>query len=409
MTFSSNKAAFSFVLFIPLLFAVAENTTGFFPGGTLNPGTIRGFIAAIFTTVFVFKGYPSNRTSLWFLSFVIYYTILTILSTNLTESFYGLFKFTIATLMYPIGYYFINSYKRFYSLTLSYLVALGIFLISIIIANVFKVGESDYLEDSLYYGAGSVNITKMTLVLLFAALNIFPVVKDKYRYLFFSFMGIATFFTVVGIKRSVLLSFIASIIIFLLFNRLKRGVTQLVVVSSFVLLFLFLLFPGGYELFYERFQARSEEIELTDESLEKEGRVNEYEMVIDAWVNGSIGHKLFGSELFNDRYFFNSNRMLHTDYMVVLNGSGIVGMFFWFFVLFLILLDGKHYWNYNKSDPRFRLLMVSFYSILCAQILMSVSGSIQGIGLRSFILLYLGAIVGTLRGEAANKLQQGEQ
>ncbi len=399
---------YKFVLFIPILFAVAENTTGFFPGGTLNPGTIRGFIAAVFLFFFVFKHYPANRTSLWLLVFVVYYTLLSLFSTNLTESLYGLFKFAIATLMYPVGYYFINNYKRFYSLTVSFAIGLGIFLLSILIANIFKLGTSDYLEDSLYFGAGRVNITKSALILLFASLNIIPVIKRRYKYLFFSFMGTAAFFTVVGIKRSVLLSFIAGIIIFLFFNRLKRGATQLVVISIFAMLFLLLLFPRGYELFSERFDARSGQIEISDESMDKETRVDETQLVINTWIDGSIKHKLFGSELFNDRYFFNVDRMLHTDYMVVLNGSGLVGIFLWFFVLFLIFIDGRFYWKYNKTDARFSLLMVSFYSIICAQLLMSISGTIQGIGLRSFILLYLGAIVGTLKGEARLKLQRNE-
>jgi len=44
-------------------------------------------------------------------------------------------------------------------------------------------------------------------------------------------------------------------------------------------------------------------------------------------------------------------------------------------------------------------LKATFYSIIVSQLFMSISGSIQGIGLRSYILLYLGAIIGTMRGE----------
>jgi hypothetical protein len=301
--------------------------------------------------------------------------------------------------MFPVGYVFINSYEKFQRLNRFFFVALCLFIINIIIANIFNLGTSDYLEDSFYFGAGRVNITKIMLIVLFASINLIPALKGKHKRIFIAILFVAAFITIVGIKRSVLLSFGVSALLYLRFNRLKQGIIRIIMPVLFGVLFSLLVYPEALNIIESRLLAREDRIGLDEEVIETEGRVSETTLVIESWINGDIFHKLFGSELFNDRFFFNSQRMLHTDYMVVLNGSGIIGLIIWFVILFGIFFKGNRYFKYYLSDPRFPFLQATFYSIIISQLFMSISGSIQGIGLRSFILLYLGAIVGTLRGD----------
>lgn len=399
MTIPTMRIIRSFVFLIPIIFAIAENTTGYFSGRSLNPGTIRGVITALFLFYFVLKLYPTDTLNKIILLYVIYFFVLCLISSDYTESFYGFFRFFIATLMFPVGYVFINSYEKFQRLNRLFFVALCLFIINIIIANIFNLGTSDYLEDSFYFGAGRVNITKIMLIILFASINLIPALKGKHKRIFIAILFIAAFITIVGIKRSVLLSFGVSALMYLRFSRLKKGFVSIIMPILFGVLFSLLVYPKALNIMESRLLAREERISLDEETIETEGRVSETALVIESWINGDIFHKLFGSELFNDRFFFNSKRMLHTDYMVVLNGSGIIGLILWFVILFGIFLKGNRYLKYYLSDPRFPFLQASFYSIIISQLFMSISGSIQGIGLRSYILLYLGAIVGTLRGE----------
>lgn len=388
-----------FVLFIPILFAIAENTTGYFPGGAMNPGTIRGFITAVFLLFFLTKFYPKDVLNKTILFFVFYYFFLCFFSSNYSESFYGFFKFSIAMFMFPLGYFFINSYEFFQKLNKYFFIALCLFVLNIIIANIFNLGTSDYLEDSFYFGAGRVNITKIMLIVLFASLNLITALNNKQKNFFIAILIISTFITIVGIKRSVLLSFGAGIILFLLFNRLKLGMLRIFFPILFGLVLTTLIYPNAINLFESRFMAREERIGLDEEVIESEGRVDEVSLVINSWVEGSVFHKLFGSELFNDRAFFKSRRMLHTDYMVILNGSGVLGVILWFAILIGIFIKGQRLLRFFDNDKRFPFLRATFYSIIVSQLIMSISGSIQGIGLRSFIFLYLGAIVGTIQGE----------
>jgi len=386
-------------LFIPILFAIAENTTGYFSGGTMNPGTIRGFITAIFLIFFLTKFYPNDTINKTILFFVFYYLFLCFLSSNYSESFYGFFKFSIAMFMFPLGYYFINSYELFQKLNKFFFIALCIFLLNIIVANIFNLGTSDYLEDSFYFGAGRVNITKIMLIVLFASTNLITALNNKQRKFFIAILIISAFVTIVGIKRSVLLSFGAGAIFYLMFNRLKLGILRIISPVVLGILLTILIYPNAINIVESRFMAREDRIGFDEEVIESEGRIDEVSLVIKSWVEGSVFHKIFGSELFNDRAFFNSRRMLHTDYMVILNGSGVLGIVLWFVILIQIFVKGQRFLKSFDKDLRFPFLKATFYSIIVSQLFMSISGSIQGIGLRSYILLYLGAIIGTMRGE----------
>lgn len=390
---------FKFTLFIPILLSITNNTVDYFEARTLHPGNIAMTIIIPLLVIFLIKYYPKERISLLILLYILFYLGLSFLSSNVFESLYAFLKFFVSLMMFPLSYYFINSYERFQTLTKYYFIALLLFLINLLIANIFKLGTSDYLEDSFYFGAGRVNMTKSMIILLFANMNMIPMLTRKQKPYFISILIIGAFITLLGIKRSVLISFGVGAILFLFYNRVRYGSLKIILASLFGAMVLFLVYPKAFDLFSARFEARGERVELTDETLEKEGRVNELQLVVDTWVDGSIKHKLIGSDLFNDRQFFGARRMLHTDYAVILNGSGLIGFLLWIIILLAVYRKGNSYLKFINNDGRFPFLKPAFYSILLAQIFMSISGTIQGYGVRTFIWLYLGAIIGTLHSE----------
>jgi hypothetical protein len=394
-----KESFYKFVLFIPVFFALALNLTGYFNPRSLNPGTVRGFIMIIFLFYFLLKYYPGTYTNRFILFFISYIGVLTLFSTNLSSSLYGFIKFFIPTMMFPVGYYFINSHDKLLKLSKFYTIALGFFMINILVSNVFKLGTSDYLEDSFYFGAGRVTVTKSTIVLIYAAIIFTLSSTARRQRLLIIFLSVSSFITIIGIKRSVLLSAILGILIFWITSKSKQLFLRAIIVFSIIIGGIFIVFPKTLNVFTDRLQAREERLTITEETIEGEARYNETSRVLNAWVNGSIKHKLIGSEMFNDAFFFKTHRMLHTDYMVLIAGSGLLGLFLWFVVLMYIIREKEKYWKYLKTDLRFQYYHPIFYSIIAAQLLMSISGTIQGVDLRSFIMLFLGAIVGSLRGE----------
>ena len=390
-----QRNEFWFVLSIPVINAIAANTTGFLPNTALNPGAIRGLIIGLFSIYFIFNRLTKSSLNSFVLFYLVYFFILVILSSNFFFSLDLYLKLFIGVMMLPIGYYYFNTPEKISLLLKSFFVALVIYIINIAISNTFKLGSSDYLDDSFYFGTGRVNITKSLLLLVFFAPLTITFKRNKLLTTLIFILGLLI--ALIGIKRSVLLS---GFIAFVIYAYFKRNKTKLIKASIALAIFVSLIliaFPSYIDTFLARFEAREERIEVTDESLEEEARYNETFQVTNEWLNGSIKHKLIGSELFNDRYYYNTHRMLHTDYMIILNGAGIVGIVLWFLIYVLIIYKKNKYYKYLKNDNLYREMNALFYMFLSAQIIMSVSSTVYAIDIRSIFFLYWGAMISIMR------------
>lgn len=380
------------ILYLTLfLHAIAEMYTGYFEGGTLNPGTIRGGIVGLFIFYFLFiKKSFNNIVTIYLILYLIYLFLLSIFSSNISGSMYYLASFSLSVLMFPIGYYYIDNINKLFVLSKYLLCILGLFAIYIVVANIFEIGSSDYLEGSFYFGVGRVNITKTMIILLFTA----PI------YLYYSKPSAVKVFSVViyittlaicliGIKRSVLLSLIFGGVILILMGPNLVKSTKYYLVAFLLIL---TTYPIYGSVFTERLDSRHQRIHLIEENLDTEARYNEVFMVKNAMETGGWKHRLIGSEPFNDREYFNTDRMLHTDYMIMLNGTGIVGFIGWVLIIVLIVLFKNRQYIYRTGNSH-KLLNAVFWMLIIAQILMSISGTVYNISLRSYLFLLLGAII----------------
>ena len=100
----------------------------------------------------------------------------------------------------------------------------------------------------------------------------------------------------------------------------------MVIISAFA----FITSPLYINYLEESYATRSKQLYgISDdaETMEIEGRYWETEAVINAIKNDDLMHTLFGSEIFNEFDYFKTKRMLHIDYNVILNGTGIIGLF----------------------------------------------------------------------------------
>ena len=393
---------FYFVLAIPLINVIASNTSEYFRSDIFNTGNLRALIIGGFATYFIIARIPKEGLSRFILLYLAFYVVLVLFASDRLLSGNLFLKFFLGVIMLPIGYYYINSIRKLEILLRILFVTLVLHLINIVIANIFQLGTSDYLDETFYFGAGRVNITKniLILVLLMPATMLFV---RKYRKAV-TLVYLASFLvTMVGIKRSVLLSAAAGVITYLAVKQRFTLLIRTAVVGAGLFLILILIFPGFTDLFRSRFEARGERVELTEETIETEGRLSETEAVFRAWSSGSFRHKLIGSEVFNDRLFFHSKRMLHTDYMIILNGSGLIGFVLWFYLYARLIREKKKYYRALKSHPLFSELNALFWVLLAAQLVLSVSGTVYAIELRSLIFLLWGAILGVMRGFLLNR------
>ncbi len=386
-----------FVMAIPVINAIASNTTEYFSSDILNTGNLRALLIGLFAIWFVFTRFPNENLSRFILLYIAYYFLLVLFAHDRLVSGNLYLKFVLGVIMLPLGYYYISSIARLEMLMRIFLVTLGLHLINILIANIFQLGTSDYLDETFYFGAGRVNITKNILILVFM-MPVTLLFIRKYRKAATVIYIIAFLVTLIGIKRSVLISAAAGVITYLAVKQRFTLLLRTVVVISVLFLVLVFVFPDFTSLFRSRYEARGERVELTEETIETEGRLSEAETVFNAWKSGSFRHKIAGSEVFNDRLYFDTQRMLHTDYMIILNGSGIVGLFLWFYLFFIVIREKNRYYRVLRNHILFREMNAVFWVLLVAQIVLSVSGTIYAIELRSLIFLYWGAFLGTMRG-----------
>jgi hypothetical protein len=225
----------------------------------------------------------------------------------------------------------------------------------------------------------------------------------KYRKTVLAIYIIGFLIAIMGIKRSVLISAVVGAITYLLAKQRVTLLIRTVLITAGLGFALILAFPKFTDLFQARFEARGERVELTEETIESEGRVNEVGTVFRAWSSGSFKHKLIGSEVFNDRLYFNSKRMLHTDYMIILNGSGLIGFVLWFYMFVRLIREKNRYYKFLRNHILFRELNAIFWVLIMTQLVLSVAGTIYAIELRSLIFLIWGASLGTMRGYLIRK------
>lgn len=392
-----DKSLFKLLLLIAPINALANVTVNYFPPGTLNPGTIRAIFIIVFVALFLKKGFLINKLNVFVVLSLFYWGILSVFSSSPSSSLYLYVRLALSLLMIPVGYYIIDSIPKFKLLNLSYIVAMFAIIADISLANVFGYGTSDYIAETFYYGSGRVNITKPLIILVFTAPVALFLTQRKHRYWLIFLFSLGLIYSLVGIKRSVLLSAISGSILYLLLSPFRMKIIKS---AGLIYILLITVFSFFLDTFFVRLDARGERVFVTEESIDEEARFNEYNEVLKSWKTGSLKHKLIGSEFLNDRDLFRTDRMLHTDYMIILSGSGIIGITLWLLLFYMIIQKKSVYYIHLKRDVFFRELNAVFWVIIVAQLIMSISGTIYDLTLRSFVFLYLGSILGLMKGQA---------
>jgi hypothetical protein len=399
-TFFTKSSYLNFVLIIPIINAIADITTNFFPENIISPGNIRATLIGIFMILFILHNYPGTRVPRWIIVFLLYLLFLIPLSSRPGYSFNLYLKVVLSTLMYPVGYYFCINQEIHRKINTSYLFLALIVCLNIIMANIFGFGSSDYLEGSFYFGATDVNITKQLSIVLLIGPLIFMINNSRQERIFAILIFITSLvFSILGLKRGVLLALMTGFLIYSIMGAYKGAILRNIIIVSFIL---FILFPLYQPILLPRYESRKTDVEL----LEDESRRVETRDVIQAFKEGSMAHKFFGSQIFNSQDFFKTERALHIDYNVIFNGAGILGFTIYVILYALIILDNrKGYW-FNKKDKYYRNLNAVFWSLISASLIISISGSIHAFTFRSMLFFYLGALTRLQKEGAINNIRK---
>jgi hypothetical protein len=384
------RQQYYFVLAIPIINVIADSIQGYFQPGLFSPGYLRALIILFFILIHFKNYYRKNELNNLIGFSLIYYFILGFFSSNYVYS-QGIFlKFLIATMMFPVSYYYFRTRDQFSRLLQIMMWVLGFYVFIILISNIFGISTSSYLEDSISFGSGRVNITKTMLILVLMSPLSFRFENNKIiRKLNIFIIVVAVIFILLGVKRSAVLGLFVGYFVYFILAPQKTKVTKGLFVVGMIL---FLTSPLYYNTLLQRIEARQEAGRLDLSRIEEdEGRVLELRATLDAYINGSLAYKVFGAEFFNSQTYFKTTRMLHTDYATMLSGAGMLGLGAFLVIFYLILRKSLYLRNRLRQNPEKQDIIAVMIALIVAVMITGISGTVTAIGLRSIAFMFWGA------------------
>lgn len=401
--FSSKKEyywLFLFLLFIPIINGIANVTTNFFPKTAINPGTIRVFLILMFVILAYSKCYVSNFANNFIFGFAIYWLLLIPFAENLSFNLLQAPKVLLSLMLFPIGYYLINTLKRLEILMLSIILAWSLFILNFYVANIFKIGQYGYggEDSSLFFGSGGINLSKAIALIYLITPLFFKICNNKQWRRFVVLLIILAFpVLMLSLKRSALLALGIGFIIYLFFTPFKRLIVKGFVIFSIILIS---LTPLYWDKLIGIIEIREKSLNFEDPNFaERESRVGEIELVFKLFREGSLKHKLLGTNLLHNVDLYDGERMLHTDFMVLLYGTGLIGLV-WYFSIYWVIY--KKFALYKSSSFLYLDGKATLLALISASLIQSIAGIIGDINLRSLFFLFIGSLVGTVRTEYFN-------
>ena len=390
----SNHWDENFVLLLPIINALATILTSYYSGSSLNPGTIRGAIIVVFSIWFFWRQFIRHGwITHWAYSNIVYFFFICLFSSNVGVSMNSFLKYYVSFVHLFFGIYYGRRDGFIRRMSISVLCMLSIYLLDFVFANIFNYGGSSYsgVENVLNFGGLGVNLAKSVAVLLMLFPFFFAIFQSKpVRNILFLLVGLSLLFILFAFKRSAMLGTIVGFLILIILYPSKGRLMKF----GFGLLLISLVSAPLYiPQVMDNYRAREEAIDLsTSENLEKQARYLEYFRVTDAWINGSWSHKMFGSEMFNDRSFFKVKRMLHTDYMTILNGGGVIGIviFVGSYLALIIYFIKAYLSGLGRVSKVYSSIVIA---MTMAMLIFGVAGIIHGVEPRAIYFLITGCFV----------------
>ena len=381
-------------LMIPLLNVVATIFTPYFPGGSLNPGVIRGVFLTIFCIWFLLSKKHVNAISKSTYFFLFYLLILCFFSSSILTTLYIYNKVFIASLFLPLALYFLNSEHTFLILIRTSIFALAILELNFLVSNFLGIGFATYKDESILFGESGVNITKYMVIFIMLIPFYLKYEKNKSLRIIASILLISGIIIVIlGMKRSAILAISGGFLVYALMTPYKSRILR---ITPFIAAFVLLSGPYYIPIIEKRFKARQERVSMTYNQLsssEEEGRLLEIQYTIEQTFGDSFDRIFIGYDLFLKKQFQGHRRMLHIDYMNMLGGAGIIGLSFFLFIYWRIWFFAKKIKRTGANSLAKNEIFAMICALLGVQAFMSFGGTMQGLDLRGTILLLLGAFL----------------
>lgn len=385
-----------YVLFaVPVLNVVADMMVDQPLLGPLHFGHVRA-VVLVLVFLFFFNRMKIDAVLVTFVGLCAYLFALLSYATDLYVSGYGVVRPVVALLMFPVGCVAVKNLVQFRALNIGVALAVGILLVNFVVAQIFKLGRSVYIEDGTYLGEAGISIAYMFAY----ALLIAPLAWEQFKIRRFHSM-VAAMTGLIGVaiamvlvfRRGAILGFVAGLFVYVVMA--PRGkVRRLAFGGAVAGTIMFLAYP----LFAPRLEilvrTRGDVVEYVQNT--DVGRMAEFGYVTKDFLDGSLRHKLIGSEPFNSRLYYSRTRPLHVDYMSLLNGTGIIGLL-WYLSVFAVMAMAIWRAADRIGGATVRHIRAVAFALIVGNLTMSFSSQMYMVTPMATFFLYMGAILGLLR------------
>lgn len=379
-----------FVFLIPVVNALTDMTIGY---SNEKIFAIFSIIRAslIYGVIFMVlrKNLVKKDPMIWSILIAVSYYFLTVFfSSNILLSLNSYLRMIVSLFMVLVGYYAINNQEDLMKINRLYLWSLFILILNFSVAQVFKIGSNPYddLETQFYLGGGGVQlITSLPFILFTFPFALQYAKKPLHRYIYLFLSIIAVLIVMIAMKRIVVAALAIGFAVFFYYSfRSKKILFSLILVFAL----LYITLP-----FYENIlTSRTKRLEDTNIREEKQAKDFNW-WLTDLKENHNI--IFFGREFLNSRDTIGKGqRGLHVDYLILLHGTGIIGLLLYFNILWQIIRKFHRLNKVYKSNFFFKASKTTFWALIFCMLTVSFSGGLVGITARSYAFLYLGVILG---------------
>ena len=353
-------------------------------------------LAILFILRMAFKS-EVYKFSLWIYSYLTLLAILILFSSDIFASFKTFLKVGMTFIMLPVSFQIVRDFSLFKRMNLAFILLMVLYLINFFLMNFLGISFKGYGDDITTGNIFSEGLNAMAYALVILPVILIFFQKRKWWIIL---LGIIVFVTVlISLKRISILAVFAGYLIFLFSLKKKK---KLIKGGAVILTLLIVSFPIYSDTLSDQIENRSTRFQSN--SIEKEGRYRETIIVFNQIFSfNDVTYSLLGKELFNSPGTYGSasdwnGRQLHSDYNVLLHGSGILGLVWYFLVQGVIFMTFRRYkkkiFNLTGYSKKLDYLNSAFYAVFFLSFIISLSGGINGVIFNILRYSFLGSVLG---------------
>ena len=394
-----NKIIY-FLLPLSLIFDVLTDTV-FEKGGIF--AIIRAGLYYSVICYALFQGYKSkDNINKIFIVFFFYVFLQIPFSTVPLDSLRISLKILMSIMMFPVGYYLINNFKKLKILNKSLIFLMFLFILNYVVSQYFGIGTSVYTGGTEFI-MGNLDDTwnNVTYMLLVIPAILLTERKKKRVYVL---VVILIILLIIGLKRIAILGVIIGYVIYIISTgkAFKSAVVSVVFICVF-----YALLPIFESVLVQRFEARGDKLSGGSAAsiIEKEARFLETLAVFNEVFEMEDPIKIFfgGQAFYSVGNYGNGGfgeRQLHIDYNLIINTIGIVGLILYLRIFYYIFKMRARVKKYLVKNNAFLELESVFYMLFFTQFITSFGGQMYAFTFRAIIFLYLGSVLGIMYNQA---------